>query len=41
MKIANYILDRSVFVFTWLTISTVSISLATLFAQGMKNILGV
>lgn len=40
MKTKNYILDRMVFVFTWLTITTVSINLVSLFAQGLKTILG-
>ena len=40
MKTANHILDRSVFLFTWLTITTVSTILAVVFVVGVKNILG-
>jgi len=41
MKATNYILDRSVFVFTWLTIATVSTGLATIFFVGVKTVFGV
>lgn len=40
MKTKNYILDRSVFVFTWLTIVTISTTLATVFFVGVKTIIG-
>ena len=41
MKTTNYILDRSVFVATWLTIAVVSTGLATLLFVGAKTALGV
>lgn len=40
MKATNYILDRGVFVFTWLTITTISTALATVFFVGVKTIFG-
>ena len=40
MKTTNHILDRSIFVATWLTIAVVSTGLATLLFAGVKTALG-
>jgi len=38
MKTATYIADRSVFIFTWLSITMVSLGFMTLFIKGIKVI---
>lgn len=41
MRTVNRILDRSMFVFVWLTIGIVSLAFAYTFFTGLKTILGM
>ncbi|MFT4684291.1 MAG: hypothetical protein ACI863_000892 [Flavobacteriales bacterium] len=41
MKTVNRIMDRTTFVFVWLTIGIISSAIAYIFAVGLKTILGI
>lgn len=41
MKATNRMVDRSMFVFVWLTILTISTALVAVFVVGFKTIFGI